>query len=336
MFRWTTLLAATMTTMALLGCDPGTDSTAKSAGGADAGGSSGTAKTLRIAVIPKATSHEFWKSVESGAKSSAAALGAEVIWKGPVQESDRAGQIAIVQQFSTEGVDAICVAPLDKAALVPAVQQATAKKIPVVIFDSALDGTAGTDFVSFVATDNKEGGRMGGRKLVELLGGKGKVVLLRYAEGHASTGEREDGFLEIIKATPGIELIQENRYAGATAAEAQTASMNLADKLKQADGIFCPNESSTFGMLQALRQLSLAGKVKFVGFDSSSALLDALKSDEVHALVAQNPVKMGAEAVRVAIEKIQGKDVPATIDSGAALLTKDNLETPEVKAILGK
>src|SRR6185503_14530561 len=123
-------------------------------------------------------------------------------------------------------------------------------------------------FASFVATDNQKGGMIGGQELARLLGGKGKVVLLLYQEGSASTMEREAGFLEVMKQNPQIQMLVENRYAGATVDSAKDASMNLLDQLQNADGVFCPNESATRGMLLALGQGGLKGKLKFVGFDA--------------------------------------------------------------------
>ena len=148
----------------------------------------------RIAVIPKGTTHVFWQTVEKGARAGEAEANVAVLFKGPLQENDRAQQIALVQQFLGEGVDALCLAPLDRTALVPSVAQARALGIPVVIFDSNLDGTSGRDFTSFVATNNEAGGRLGGEHLAKLLGGAGKAVLLRYGVGSASTEAREAGF----------------------------------------------------------------------------------------------------------------------------------------------
>jgi len=290
---------------------------------------------VRIAVIPKGTTHIFWKSIEAGAVKAASELGVDIVWKGPVKENDRAQQIAIVEQFVNEGVSGIALAPLDQAALVRPVRMAGQKGIPVVIFDSALNGDVGKDYVSYVATDNKKGGNLGGEKLAEILQGKGKVVLLRYMVGSASTVEREKGFLEAISKSKGIVLTVENRYAGATAGEAKTASMNMIDKLKEADGIFCPNESSTFGMLLALRQNNLAGKVRFVGFDTSPPLIDALRTGEIDALVAQDPKWMGYQAVTTLVSHLQGKEVPQVIDTGVRVITKDNLTDPEIQKLLG-
>ncbi|MGH7495829.1 MAG: ABC transporter substrate-binding protein [bacterium] len=290
---------------------------------------------LKIAVIPKGTTHLFWKSVEAGVRKAEGELGVEIIWKGPLKENDRAQQIAIVEQFVTEGVSGIVLAPLDDAALKRPVSAAAQKKIPVVIFDSALKGEAGKDFVSFVATNNRKGGTLGGEQLAQLLGGKGKIVLLRYQIGSASTVEREAGFLEATGKNPDLQVIVDNRYAGATAGEAKNASLNMLDKIKEANGIFCPNESSTLGMLLALRQMNLAGKIKFVGFDTSPPLIEALQNGEIDALVAQDPARMGYEGVKTLVEHIQGKTVATMLDTGVRLVTRDNLNEPEIKKLLG-
>lgn len=295
----------------------------------------GAAERLQIATIPKGTTHSFWKSVEAGAKQAGAELEVDVLWKGPVKEDDRAAQIAVVQQFISSGVDAIVLAPLDDTALRAPVAMARDRNIPVVIFDSALKGEMGKDFVSFVATDNKVGGRLGGEELVRLLGGQGKVVLLRYAEGSASTAEREAGFLEVMREHPDIQVIVENRYGGATVASAQDTAMNLLDRLREADGIFCPNESSTQGMLLALRKAGLAGKKTFVGFDTSPFLLQALDRGEVDALVAQNPRRMGYLGVVAAVRQLRGEPVEPRIDTGCVLVTEENRNTPEVQAVIG-
>jgi ribose transport system substrate-binding protein len=241
-----------------------------------------------------------------------------------------------VQQFVTQGVNGIVLAPLDFDGLEAPVAEATAKNVSVVIIDSALKGTPGKDFSSFVATDNHHAGYLGGENLAKLLNGKGKVVLLRYMPGSASTDEREAGFLEAIAKAPGIEVISKSQFSGATQGEAKTVSLNMLDKLQQADGIFCPNESSTLGMLGALEQAQLAGKVKFVGFDATPALVDALRAKEIDVLIAQNPRKMGYEGVKACVAALRKEAVPATIDTGTAVVTLENVDTPEIQQVLGK
>ena len=291
-------------------------------------------KKLSIAVIPKGTTHVFWKSVEAGARQAAQELGIDMTWKGPLKEDDRAQQISIVEQFVSEGRSGIVLAPLDENALRRPVDAAMQKKIPVVIIDSTLKGEVGKDFVAFCGTNNKQGGVMGGEALAKLLDGKGKVILLRYQEGSASTSQREEGFLEAIKKNPDIQILVDNRYAGATVAEAQATAMNIIDKIRQANGIFCPNESATLGMLLALKQNNLARKVKLVGFDTSPPLIEGLKKGEIDALVAQNPKKMGYLGVKTVVSAIHGEQVPPNTDSGAQLITKENVDTPEIQKLL--
>ncbi len=292
------------------------------------------AERLQIAVVPKGSTHAFWKSVEAGARKAGAEENVTIIWKGPMKEDDRAQQISLVQQFVGSKVSALVLAPLDATALAGPVRSATAAGIPVVIFDSAIQGEVGRDFVSLVATDNFRGGEIGGDELARRLGGKGKVVLLRCLEGSASTDERESGFLAAIARYPGIEVTVKNRYGGATVSLAQDTALNLIDRLREADGIFCPNESTTQGMLLALRQTGLAGKKTFVGFDTSAALLQALRRGEIHGLVAQNPSRMGYLGVKAAVAQLRGGKVEPRIDTGCALVTLESIDTPETKAIL--
>jgi ribose transport system substrate-binding protein len=293
-----------------------------------------TTGTRRIAVIPKSTSHMFWNAVEAGAKQAGQEVGVEIIWKAPIKESDRAGQIQLVQQLTADNVDGIVLAPLDFRGLVGPVQAATQSGIPVVIIDSGLEAEAGKDYVSFVATNNQLGGRLGGEKLAELLQGTGKVVMLRYSSGSASTNEREAGFMSVIQKHPGITVLSENRYAGTTSGEAQIAALNMMDVLRQADGIFCPNESSTDGMLQALRKEGLAGKVTFVGFDASRPLVEALAAGEINALVVQNPHKMGYLGVKTLLAHLDGRTVESLIDTGVAVVTRDNMNDPDIQTLL--
>ena len=299
---------------------------------------SSNAKKLTIAVIPKGTSHEFWKSIHAGAVKAQRELstnGAEVeiIWKGPLREDDREQQIQVVEGFTSQGVNGIVLAPLDSRALARPVEEAKTAGVPAVIIDSALESNS---IVSFVATDNRKGGTLGADRLGELLGGKGKVILLRYAEGSASTEEREAGFLQEMKQKfPNIELISTDQYAGATRDTAKRASENLLNRFgDDVQGIFCPNESTTAGMLSALQDAGKAGKVIFVGFDATQMFVDAMKAKQLHGIVVQNPFNMGYLGVRTIVESLQGKPVEKRIDTGVTTITPDNLDAPDTQAIL--
>jgi ribose transport system substrate-binding protein len=298
----------------------------------DSGAGAGAGRT-HIAVIPKGTTHEFWKTVEAGAREAAAELEIELVWKGPLQENDRSQQIQLVQQFTADRVAGIALAPLDHAALAGPVRAAREAGIPVVIFDSALDGRAGEDFASFVATDNARGGALAGEELARLVGRGAKVVVLRYQVGSASTEARETAFFEAAKQG-GVEITVDNRYAGPTAGEAKSNALTLLDKLQDARGVFCSNESATHGMLLALRQAGLAGKLEFVGFDASPPLVEALKSGEIDALVVQNPRRMGREAVATLVRAVRGESVEPRVDTGVVLATRENMDQPEIAALL--
>src|SRR5947208_15838759 len=301
-------------------------------------GSKSGKKKLTFAVIPKGTSHEFWKSIHAGAIKASKELSStgsevEVIWKGPLREDDREQQIQVVEGFTSQGVDGIVLAPLDNRALVRPVEEAKSANVPTVIIDSALDSNS---IVSFVATDNRKGGMLAADRLGQLLSGKGKVILLRYAEGSASTQDREDGFLQEIKQKfPGIELISSDQYAGATRDTAKRASENLLNRFgEEVQGIFCPNESTTAGMLLALQDIGKAGKLMFVGFDTSQTFIDAMRAKQLHGIVVQNPFNMGYLGVRTMVESMQGKPVDKRIDTGVTMIKSDKLEASETHALL--
>lgn len=288
---------------------------------------------IRLVMIPKATQASFWNSVRTGAEQAAKELDVDLQWKGPARDNDRSAQKNVVQQFTGEGVDGILLAPTDSTALAPDVATASAKGIPVLIFDSAVAGEQGKDFISFVATDNSAAGRMGGKHLMELIGEGGKAVLFRHMEGHESTTKRETGALEEFKAAK-AEVLEQDRYSGETSTEAQNTALNMIDVLREANGIFASNQTASEGLLLALRQRNLAGKVKFVGFDSSPLLVDGLAKGEIDALVVQNPAKMGATAVKLMVDHLHQQKIEPTVDTGAHLVTRKNMNDPEIAPLL--
>lgn len=323
-----------------IGCNGGGSNTTTETG--DKTTQTNTGKRYKIAVIPKGSTHEFWKSIHEGAQKAADEAGCDIVWKGPIKEDDRQSQIDTVDNFITTKVDGIVLAPLDNTALARPVKDAADAGIPTLIIDSGLEGAP---YVSFVATDNEKGGGMAGQAMVEALKTlkkpKTRIVMLRYEEGSASTMAREDGFLKAVERDPTIEIVSKNLYGGATTESAQKASENLLSPLKKGDGsldldgIYCPNESTTFGMLRVLQDNNWAGKVKFFGFDSSAKLLDGLKKGEIDGLVVQNPRNMGYLGVKTMIDYLKGnKNVEKRIDTGATLITKANMDTPENQALL--
>ncbi|HTM26121.1 MAG TPA: substrate-binding domain-containing protein [Vicinamibacterales bacterium] len=306
-------------------------------GGGKTGGSAASPGQYTIAVIPKGTSHVFWQSIHAGAEQAAKELGVTVIWRGPLREDDRDSQISEVEGFVSRGVSGIVLAPLDETALMQPVAEAVHHNIPVVVIDSGLKGG---DYVSFVATDNLKGGRLGGDRLAEVMNKKGKVILLRYAEGHDSTSRREQGFLDAMKANPGIDVVSSNQYAGTDVegaykkAEAMLSSYKKPDGSLGIDGIFTPNESVSFAVLRVLQDDGWAGKVKFVGFDASPNLVKGLRDGGLDGIVLQDPVHMGYLGVKTMVAHLKGQPVEKWIDTGVHVATRDNMTTPEMKALL--
>jgi ribose transport system substrate-binding protein len=298
----------------------------------------GASPAYTIAVIPKGTTHEFWKSINAGAIKAQRELAAqgthvEIIWKGPLREDDRDQQIQVVENFMARRVSAMVLAPLDSHALVRPVHNAIQAKVPVVIMDSGLNSD---EYVSFVATDNYKGGQMAGEEMGNLLGGKGNVILLRYQVGSASTEAREAGFLDALKKYPDIKVISSDQHAGATRELAYQTSQNLLNRFgREVNGVFCPSEPTTIAMTKALRDFGLAGgKVKMIGFDAGSQEVLDLKNGDVQGLVVQNPMRMGYLGVLTAVKYLQGQKVEHQIDTGVLLITQANMSQPESKELL--
>ncbi|WP_438480782.1 ABC transporter substrate-binding protein [Oleiharenicola lentus] len=296
------------------------------------------AENYTIAVIPKGTTHEFWKSINAGAEKAKQEFAKEgvnvrIIWKGPLKEDDREQQMQVVENFVGQRVSGIVLAPLDDRALVGPVETAARGKIPVVIIDSGLKTDA---YKSFVSTDNREGGRIAARNLGQLLGGKGNVIMLRLHVGSNSTEEREAGFLEVMqKDFPAIKLVSTDQHGGASRDTAKRAAENLLNRYgRNLQGIYTVNESTTAGMLLALRDAGLAGKVKFIGFDSGDTLNAGLKAGDINGLVVQNPFNMGYLGVKTVVAVLQGKSVPARIDTGVGFVTKENFNDPALADIV--
>jgi ribose transport system substrate-binding protein len=300
----------------------------------------GSATRYRLALVPKGATHEHWKSVHAGALKAVAELRergieVELFWNGPLREDDREQQIQVVEGFITRGVDGLGLAPLDSRALVRPVEEARRAGIAVLVFDSALEYP---DIVSYVATDNYKGGRLAAARLGEVLGGRGRVLMLRYQEGSAATEEREAGFLDRMREQyPDVVVISSNQYAGATRDTARRASENLLNRhAHEIDGIFTPNESSTHGMLLALQDIRRAGRIAFVGFDTSSVFVEAMARKELHGFVVQNPVNMGYLSVMTLVDHLQGRPVPKTIDTGVELVTPENVDAPAIRKLLDR
>ena len=297
-----------------------------------------TGKQFTVAVIPQGSTHEFWKSIHAGALKASqdeakAGITVNIIWKGPMREDDREQQVQVVEGFVTQHVDGIVLAPFDKNALVRPVEEAKRAGIPTVVIDSALESN---DPISFVASNNYHGGELAADEMGRILGGKGKVLALRYQEGVFSTEQREKGFIERMKsAYPGIVLVSSNQFAGATRDTAKTAAENLLNRFgNDIDGMFTPNESSTAGALLALEDAGKAGKIRFIGFDSSDVFVKAMHDGKLHGIVVQNPFRMGELGVKTLVDHLLGRKIEKRVDTGVTLITPANVDAPESKVLL--
>jgi len=323
---WLVLLAAVMGCSGNTGNPP---SMPMDSGAAAAG------KHYHIAVIPKASTHEFWKSVHAGAENAAKELGnVTILWKAPAHDDDRAEQINLVQDFVTRGVDGICLAPIDSQALINTVRDTKKSGIPTVIFDSGLNDL--NLYVSYVATDNENGGRLAAREMGKRLNGKGNVILLRYNPGSESTEMRERGFLETIaKEFPDIKILSSDQYAGVSEQTALDKGQQLLLKYgKDVNGIFAVNETSATGMLRALDEAGLTKKIVYLGFDSSDRMVRALRDGTIQGVVLQDPVNMGYQSVKAMVAQLNGQPVDKRIPTGEAIATSENMDDPQIHKLL--
>ena len=284
-----------------------------------------------IAVVPKATSHLFWVSVQAGAIAAGRDLKVDVLWNGPPTETDYARQVQIVDSMIARQVDGLAVAAQDRTTLNASLDRAAAAHIPVTVFDSGVDST---NYLTFLATNNYQAGQMAARKLAALVNGKGKIAILLHAPGSKSTMDREVGFEDTLgKEFPGIQIVA-RQYSMSERAKAMAATENFLTANPDLAGLFASAEPGSVGGGLALKSRGMAGKIKYVAFDASEDLVADLKDGTISALVAQDPFRMGYQAVKILVDKLKGANPPKTIDLGATVITAGDLDKPEIKALL--
>ena len=284
-----------------------------------------------IAVIPKSTASVFWQSVQAGAIAAGEENHLKITWSGGAVETDYSRQIQIVDSMIARHVDGIAVAASERNALNNSLDRAAAAKIPVVIFDSGVDSK---NYLTFISTNNVEAGRAAARELGQLLKGRGTVAEIMHAPGSFSTMDREHGFEEVMaREFPGIRIVAKQFSAG-DREKAMNVTENILTANPGLDGLFASSEPSSVGAAQALKSRGLAGKVRLVAFDSSQGLIDDLQNGTIDALVAQDPFKLGHDAVMLLEEKLRGKTPPKQVDLSARVITKPDLARPEVHALL--
>jgi ribose transport system substrate-binding protein len=285
----------------------------------------------QIAVIPKSTSSIFFQPVHAGANAAGKEFDLEILWSGPPSETDYSRQIEIFDSMITRRVDGLAIAASERNALNHSLERAAAANIPVTIFDSGVDSK---DYMTFVATDNVEAGRMAGSKMGELLGGRGTVAIVAHAPGSYSTMDRENGFKQVLsKNFPKIQIVGE-QYSGGDRAKAMRVAEDILTANPGLSGMYASSEPCAVGAAQALKARALAGRVKLVGFDASEGMVQDLRGGVFDALVVQDPYKMGYEAVRTLAEKLTGKTPPKQIDLAATVVTKADIDKPDIHRLL--
>ncbi len=282
---------------------------------------------LAIAVVPKGQSHIFWKTVHAGAVAAGREMDVEIRWNGPASEIDFTRQINIVDDFINQRVDGIALAPSHGETMVQMVERAEEEGIPVTIFDS---GIRSGRYVSYVSTDNYNGGVLAAQRMGEILPPGGRLAMIGTIPGSVSTGERENGFRDALAARfPSLKIV-EFQYGMADRARGLAVAEDILTAHPELDGMFCSNESGTLGAVQAAKSRDVAGKLKIVGFDTSPTLIEDLRAGILDSLVVQNPFRMGYLAVKTLVDYLRGTPPEARIDTGATVVTLDNIDLPEV------
>jgi ribose transport system substrate-binding protein len=290
-----------------------------------------TSKKKRIAVVPKGTSHVFWLTVRAGAEAAGQKFGVDIIWNGPPLETEYDRQMQIVDSMIAQHVDGLAVAAAERNALNRSLDRAAELHIPVTVFDSGVDST---NYMTFLATDNYAAGRMAARELARLVGAKGTVAMVMHAPGSGSTMDRERGFEDVMKSEfPQIQIVA-RQFGMSDRSKAMGAAENILTAHPDLNGIFASSEPSSIGTALALKSRDLSGKVKFVSFDSSDTLIEDLKGGTIDAMVVQDPFKMGFEAVKTLVDKLNGTTPPKRIDLPARVVTKADLDKPDVHELL--
>ncbi len=289
---------------------------------------------IRIAAVPKATTHSYWKAAEAGARRAAAEFNVELEWQGPLDDSKVADQIGIFNNLAASGLQGILLSPCDDKALAPHVRSAAKRGLPVAIFDSPLDAKPGTDYINFTATDNKAAGATAAKTLTGLVGGapayNGQILVIRFTEGSASTRLREEGFSTELAKSPALKIAAEQFTDGSMAGAQRVAETLLGNYVKnnklELAGVFASNQPTaegTYNAIKALRDKGVEVSAKFVGFDDSTLLLQGLQNGVIDALVVQDPEKMGYLGIKSIVDHLNKKPVEQYTDTGVTVKTKD-------------
>jgi ribose transport system substrate-binding protein len=289
------------------------------------------AQAIYIPVISKGFQHQFWQAVRLGAEKAAKDYKVVITFEGPENESMVDKQLDMLQTDLAKNPSAICFAALDSKAAIPLLQEAKKRKIPVIGFDSGVDSDIP---VTTAATDNVAAAALAADKMATLIGGSGKVGVIIHDPTSRTGIDRGTGFLsQMKKKYPNIQIIGP-QYGGGD----QLKSTDLAKAMIQANpdikGFFGGNEGSIIGVLNAVKELNLIGKVVVIGYDSGKQQLDAIRSGAEAGAITQDPIGIGYKAVEAAVKAIRGQPVPKSIDTGFHWFDKTNIDDPAIAAVL--
>lgn len=274
-----------------------------------------------IAVVPKATSHLFWVTVEQGVRAAEKDLGIDVVWNGAASETDYSRQVQIVDSMISRRVDGLAVAATERKILLSSIDRAMAAGIPVVVFDSGVDTE---NVTSFLATNNYEGGAMAAREMAKITGGKGDLGLLMHAPGSTSTMDREAGFEQTLaKEFPQMRIVT-RQYSMSDRAKGRAAAENMLTANPSLAGIFASAEPGSVGAALAIKAREQVGKVKLVTFDSADTLVQDCRDGVIQAMVVQDPFQIGYQTVKTVVDTLNGVTPPKRIDLSARVLHMDD------------
>jgi ribose transport system substrate-binding protein len=284
-----------------------------------------------IPVISKGFQHQFWQAVKAGSEQAAKDLNVEITFEGPESEAMVDKQVEMFQTALDKKPAAICLAAVDSKAFQPLLEKAKAANIPVVGFDSGVDSDIP---VTTAATDNIAAAALAADKMAELIGGEGEVAVIAHDQTSRTGIDRVKGFTDQIASKYSKVTIVDTQYGGGD----QLKSTDLAKAIIQAHpnlkGFFGANEGSIIGVLNAVKELGMEGKITVIGYDSGKQQMDAIRSGAEAGAITQNPVGIGYKCVEAALKAYKGETLPKTIDTGFMWYDKTNIDTPEIKAVL--
>jgi ribose transport system substrate-binding protein len=291
------------------------------------------AKKPYIPVISKGFQHQFWQAVKAGSLKAATDLNVDITFEGPETEAMVDKQVEMVQTALDKKPAAICLAALDTKALIPLLEKAKAANIPVIGFDSGVDSDIP---VTTAATDNLAAAALIADKMAALIGGSGDVAIIAHDQTSRTGIDRVKGFTDQIKAKyPNIKIISTQYGAGdqAKSTDIAKAVLTANPNLK---GYFGANEGSIIGVLNAVKELKLEGKVTVIGYDSGQQQMDAIRSGAEAGAVTQDPIGIGYKCVEAAVKALKGETLPKTIDTGFHWFDKTNIDAADIAPLLYK